>query len=122
MDEAEHCDRMALIYQGKMIAIGSSGELKHDFAGNTLLEVIAHPILDALTALEAAPEVQDAALFGANLHVVLGEGISGSERVGEILASKGIAVEKIEAITPSLEDVFVSLIEKADREAGGRTE
>jgi ABC-2 type transport system ATP-binding protein len=120
MDEAEHCDRMALIYRGKMIAIGSSRELKRDFAGNTLLEVSAHPILEALTTLESIPEVQDAALFGTNLHVVLGESQGAVELVRKSLETAGIRVDRVEAITPSLEDVFVSLIEKADREAGGQ--
>ncbi len=119
MDEAEHCDRMALIYRGQMIAMGSSRQLKDDFAGNTLLEVSAHPILDALTALESSPEVQDAALFGSNLHVALKEAENGEERVRGLLEAKKIAVDCVESITPSLEDVFVSLIEKADREAGG---
>ncbi|MEN6415225.1 MAG: ABC transporter ATP-binding protein [Armatimonadota bacterium] len=115
MDEAEHCDRMALIYRGRMIAMGSSSQLKSDFAGNTLVEISAQPVMDAMSALERAENVLDFALFGTNIHATL-------TNDGEIdplrahLERAGVDVERIERITPSLEDVFVSLIEKADQE------
>lgn len=115
MDEAEHCDRMALIYKGKMIAMGSSSSLKADFAGNTLVELSAHPVMNAMAALERAENVSDFALFGTNIHATL----SNDNEITPLrlfLESSGVQVERIEKITPSLEDVFVSLIEKADRE------
>lgn len=115
MDEAEHCDRMALIYRGRMIAIGSSRELKADFAGNTLVELSAQPVMKAMAALEQAECVFDFALFGTDIHATL----KGEDSIGPLrshIEEAGVEVERLEVITPSLEDVFVSLIEKADRE------
>lgn len=115
MDEAEHCDRLALMYRGRIVAKGSPTQLKEDFGGNVLFEVTATPVLDALIALEHAPGVQDAALFGTDFHVVVGADGDRSA-IEEYLKSRDIQVSKIERVTPTLEDVFVSLIEKADRE------
>lgn len=115
MDEAEHCDRLALMYRGRIVAKGSPTQLKQDFGGNVLFEVTATPVLDALIALEHAPGVQDAALFGTDFHVVVGSEDARSA-IEEYLGSRDIQVHKIERVTPTLEDVFVSLIERADRE------
>jgi len=119
MDEAEHCDRMALIYRGRIIALGSSRELKADFAGNVLLKVQASPLLAALEACESCPDVLDAALFGAALHVVTPGRSDAAQRVRDCLAGAGVETHSVEEIEPSLEDVFVSLIERADREVAG---
>lgn len=116
MDEAEHCDRLALIYRGQRIAMGAPRELKQDFAGNTLLEVSASPILKALMVIEEAPGVRDAALFGTSIHVVTDGGLDQSEALAGYLRGKGLALDHVVAVEPSLEDVFVSLVEKADCE------
>lgn len=115
MDEAEHCDRMALIYRGRMIAMGSSSELKSDFAGNTLVKLSSRPVMDAMAVLEKADSVLDFALFGADIHATL-TGDSAIDPLRSLLENSNVQVERIEKITPSLEDVFVSLIEKADLE------
>jgi ABC-2 type transport system ATP-binding protein len=119
MDEAEHCDRLALIYRGRMIALGTAVDLKRDFAGNTLLEIAAHPLVEALDALQDVPGVHDAALYGDRLHVVVDDPADAEGRVSARLRDHGMSVEGISRITPTLEDVFVSLIERADRDAGG---
>lgn len=116
MDEAEHCDRLALIYRGKRIAMGTPKELKHDFGGNLLLEVSASPVLDALIATEKAPGVRDAALFGTSIHVVTDGGAEQPDLLASFLRGRGINVNYVIAVNPSLDDVFVSLVEKADRE------
>lgn len=118
MDEAEHCDNLALMYKGRIVAMGAPVQLKEDFGGNTLLQITATPVLDALLALERAPGVLDAALFGTDLHAVLGPGEDTLQVIREYLVSQEIEVWSMIEVTPSLEDVFVSLIEKADREAG----
>jgi ABC-2 type transport system ATP-binding protein len=118
MDEAEHCDRMALIYRGSVIAMGSSSELKADFAGNVLVELSARPVMTAMTDLESAAFVLDFALFGTDIHAT----VTDESSIGAIrshLQDVGVTVERLERITPSLEDAFVSLIEKADRESDG---
>jgi ABC-2 type transport system ATP-binding protein len=118
MDEAEHCDRLALIYRGKLTAIGSSAELKRHYATGTLFEVAAEPVMKALDALRADARVRDVAVFGRDLHVVMPAATDAAEYVRQTLAAAGVAVSHVEAIIPSLEDVFVALVEEADRTAG----
>ncbi len=114
MDEAEHCQRLALIYKGKMVALGTPRELKLDFAGNSLADISVKPILKALELLIDHDLVIDAALFGTDLHVVVAEQAHG-EPLMQMLADNGCEVSHLEWITPSLEDVFVGLIEREDR-------
>ena len=118
MDEAEHCDRLGLIYRGKLTAIGTSAQLKAAYATGTLLEVAAEPVMQAMEALRAEPAVRDVAVFGRNLHVVMPQRPDAAEQVRRALARAGATVTSVEAIVPSLEDVFVALVEQADREAG----
>ncbi len=118
MDEAEHCDRLALIYGGRLVDVGSPKELKERFAAGVLLEVRAEPLMDALDLLAREPSVREAAIFGAGLHVVAADAAA-AEGVRRALEKGGLAVGRVEPILPSLEDVFVALVEKADREAAG---
>ncbi|MCC6443025.1 MAG: ABC transporter ATP-binding protein [Armatimonadetes bacterium] len=119
MDEAEHCDRLALIYRGRLIALGSSARLKADYASGLLLEVAAEPVMEAMDALLAATGVRDVAVFGKNLHVVIPEESGAENRIRRILESARISISRVEPIVPSLEDVFVALVEEADRRAEG---
>jgi ABC-2 type transport system ATP-binding protein len=116
MDEAEHCDRIAMIYRGRRIALGSPGELKANAFRGALLEVHASPLMDALDRLAEEPAMRDAAIFGAALHVTADDP-SAAETIRETLKRGGVAVERIEPIPPTLEDVFVALVEQTDREA-----
>lgn len=118
MDEAEHCDRLAMIYRGKLIAIGSSSELKRAYSTGILLEVSAEPVMQALEVLQADSGVTDVAVFGKNLHVVMPSRPDAVEYARTVLTAAGLSVEGVEPIVPSLEDVFVALVEKADRAAG----
>lgn len=114
MDEAEHCHRIALIYKGKMVALGTPRELKQDFAGNYLANVSVKPILKALQLLQDHELVVDAALFGTDLHVVVTD-VTHGMILKKMLEDNGCEVGETEWITPSLEDVFVGLIEREDR-------
>lgn len=118
MDEAEHCDRLAMIYAGKMIALGTPAELKEDALKGVLLEVACDPVMPALDALEQEPAVLDVAVFGATLHVVVADAERDTPAIEGRLSEAGVTVRKIEAIQPALEDVFVALIEQADEEKG----
>jgi len=115
MDEAEHCDRLGMIYGGKLIALDSPHQLKERYTAGTLLEVQAEPLMTALELLQAEREVKDVAVFGKALHVLI-DSSAAMEPVSRALERGGLAVNRIEPIIPSLEDVFVGLIEEADRE------
>jgi ABC-2 type transport system ATP-binding protein len=118
MDEAEHCDRLGLIYRGKLIALGSPRQLKERYVAGALLEVHAQPAMAALDLLARAPAAKEVAIFGAAIHVVA-DSEAAIQPIRRALELGGVTVGRIETIAPSLEDVFVALIEQADQAAGG---
>jgi ABC-2 type transport system ATP-binding protein len=114
LDEAERCDRIALMHAGRLVALGTVAELKEVFAGRALLEVSCPRYLEALASLEHAPWVLEAAVFGTRLHVVVRDAGEGRQRIAEELEREGNVPCQIERIVPSLEDVFIHLIESAE--------
>lgn len=120
MDEAEYCDRLGLIYRGALIASGTPGTLKSEWMAEAVLEIRCERPQEALLALEHLPELQEVALFGSGLHAVAPDPAAAEAAVRRSLEAGGFALRRIEAIVPSLEDVFVSLIEARDRAAGAQ--
>jgi len=116
MEEAEYCDRLSLIYRGELIAGGSPDELKTQYMKEEVLDVACECPYDVIDEIEQLPSVKEAALFGRGLHVVATDGDAATREVRELLARRGRKVMLIERIVPSLEDVFVSLIEARDRQ------
>jgi ABC-2 type transport system ATP-binding protein len=117
MDEAEYCHRLALMYRGKVIALGTPAELKAGMTAHSLLSLDSSDPLDTMRALEGLTGVHDVAVFGGGLHVTVDDLDATSARVRERLAAHGIEVRKLEEIAPSMEDVFVALIEREERKA-----
>jgi ABC-2 type transport system ATP-binding protein len=117
MDEAEYCHRIALMYRGKVIALGTPSELKHGLDSHFLLNLNAADPLETMRSLENLPGVLDVAIFGRGLHVMVDELDATTARIRQALAAKNIAIESLERITPSMEDVFVALIEAEERKA-----
>ncbi|MFZ5832697.1 MAG: ATP-binding cassette domain-containing protein [Planctomycetota bacterium] len=115
MDEAEYCDRLALIYRGELIALGTPESLKRESMQEDVLEVLCEGAESMLELIEELPSVKEAALFGRGLHVVAVDSDGAIAEIRRLLDQEGRALERIEVITPSLEDVFVSLIEARDR-------
>lgn len=113
MDEAEYCHRLALMYRGKVIALGTPEELKQGLAGRTLMQVESGDPLETMRALEAMPGVEDVAVFGSGLHVTL----ASSGIADDIRRGLGDRLRSLEPIQPSMEDVFVALIEAEERKA-----
>jgi ABC-2 type transport system ATP-binding protein len=117
MDEAEYCHRLALMYRGKVIALGTPAELKAGLTEHSLLNLDSSDPLDTMRALEGLEGVRDVAVFGGGLHVTVDDVEATSARVRERLGAQGIEVRKLERIEPSMEDVFVALIESEERKA-----
>jgi ABC-2 type transport system ATP-binding protein len=109
MEEAEYCNRLALIFRGKIVALGTPSELKRDSMKGELLLVECAPLGAAVEALQSAPGVMDAAVFGNALHLVVENAAQAMPLLEKFLADRKIAVSRMEKIRPSLEDVFVSL-------------
>jgi ABC-2 type transport system ATP-binding protein len=121
MDEAEHCDRLAFIYDGRIIARGSPEEIKRDLMPGVVLEIRTDRFLDALGVAQTHPQIREAALYGSAIHATVEHaGVAGI--VAEDLRTRGFAVESVEPIPPSLEDVFVALVEARDAEKTKRAE
>jgi ABC-2 type transport system ATP-binding protein len=111
LDEAERCDRIALLDQGRLVALGSVAELKNVFAGRAVLEVICPRFLEAQERLEKEDWVREVSLFGDRLHVVVDDAEDGRRRILALLEKDGNAPATAERIVPSLEDVFIHSIE-----------
>jgi ABC-2 type transport system ATP-binding protein len=109
MEEAEYCNRLALIFRGKMVALGTPTELKRGSMRGELLLVECNPLGKAVEALRSAPNVMDAAVYGNALHIVVEDAAREATQIREYLAGHGVAVQRVEPIRPTLEDVFVSL-------------
>ncbi len=110
MDEAEYCNRIALIDRGKLVAIGSPGELRRSGLGGTLYEIECTPLGAALEALHEIPGVLEAAIFGDRLHVVLEPTGPSVQALTERMSASGLHPGPPRQVLPSLEDVFVHLV------------
>ncbi|HEU4686363.1 MAG TPA: ABC transporter ATP-binding protein [Nitrospira sp.] len=117
MDEAEYCNRLVLIFQGRIVAAGSPTTLKQQAMRGELLLLECRPLGAALEVLPHLAGVRDAAVFGNALHVVVSEATTVVPTIRRALSERGVAVERIEPIRPNLEDVFVSL---TAAQGGGR--
>lgn len=109
MDEAEYCDRLALIYRGRIVAQGMPGELKQEFMTRDVLEIEASRLVEGMETLYR--HGIETAIFGSVLHATVEDAEEAIPRIKGLLEGAGIRVERIERIVPSLEDVFVALIE-----------
>jgi ABC-2 type transport system ATP-binding protein len=109
MEEAEYCNRLALIFRGKIVALGTPSELKQSAMKGELLLVECAPLGSALEILQSAPGVMDASVFGNALHLTMQDAEQSARQLKGYLADRGVTVSRIEEIRPSLEDVFVSL-------------
>jgi len=115
MDEAEYCDRLGLIHRGELIAVGSPHQLKTELMREEILEVVCERPQEAMEAIAPLPGIKDVALFGKGLHVMAADAKVAMKAIRRRLDERGCQVTRVEKIMPSLEDVFVSLIEARDR-------
>jgi ABC-2 type transport system ATP-binding protein len=110
MDEAEHCDRLAFIYGGRIVAEGAPAEVKRRWVPGALLRIEAEPWVAALDVVRASPLVTEAALYGTAIHARVADPARAAPALGEALAAAGVRVVAIAPQAPTLEDVFVALV------------
>jgi ABC-2 type transport system ATP-binding protein len=113
LDEAERCHRVALIHAGRLAALGTTSEVKQVFRGRPIIEVRAARPVEVMRALDEFPEVEKTSLFGTAVHAVLRDGGPREAELRARLEAQGMAVESIEEVPPSLEDVFLDVVDKA---------
>jgi ABC-2 type transport system ATP-binding protein len=111
LEEADYCHRLALIFKGRIIAEGTPQELRRQHMKRDVLEVEVDRVVEGTEVLSAAGF--DSAIFGSTLHLVVDDAGQAGPGVRKALEASGITVHRLEKITPSLEDVFVTLIEVA---------
>ena len=109
MEEAEYCNRLALMNRGRLIALDTPTALRRRVVA-PIFEVRTDDAPRAVDALAGASGVLETAMFGRNLHVTVEEATVGAEVVRRTLAAAGREVRSLHAVEPSLEDVFVSLV------------
>jgi len=110
MDEAEHCQDLAFIHGGRIIAEGAPEEIKLDQMRGQVLEIDCTQPDVAIGVLRDFETFEEVALYGAQIHVVV-EGVEAYRpRIAQALAEAGIEVRAMDVIAPSLEDVFISSV------------
>jgi ABC-2 type transport system ATP-binding protein len=113
LDEAEHCQRIAIIQAGRLAAHGTVDELKGIFKSRPILEVRATDAVRAMQTLDAMPEVEKTSIFGTSVHAVLRSDAPGPDAMTSRLGAEGIAVLSCAIVPPSLEDVFLDVAERS---------
>jgi len=115
MDEAEYCHRVALMYRGRVIALGTPAELKSNLVGYHPMVLESSDLLGTLHAVESLPGVVDVAVFGPGLRVIVEDRESAVAGIRAELSQRGIAIHRIEDVHRTMEDVFVAMIEQEER-------
>jgi len=117
LEEAEYCNDIILINAGRIIAGGSPKELKENYIKTPILEVQCPNVIDAMTVIEQAPWALETSVFGTFLHVTVTDEIAARSDIARLLGESGISLNRIERISPSLEDVFIYLLDQEAKKA-----
>ena len=112
MDEAEFCDRLVLIFQGRLIAQGTPRELKGRVP-EEIMAVYPDRLGEALEVAQQLPQITEAAVFGAGLHLAAPRAEEAEQAVRAAFAAQHLTIKGLTRVEPTLEDAFISLIKKA---------
>lgn len=114
MGEAEQCNRLAFIYKGTLVAMGTPAEMKTKYMTDDIVEIEVENPEIAAEKLEKSSIVRDVALFGSNIHAVVNNAAAGILEIENFFKNENMSGYAVKKIEPSLEDVFVSLVENYD--------
>lgn len=126
LDEAEFCKRLILINAGKLIAAGSPKELKSEHIKNKVFQIDCSDIYSAIEILEKENFVESITIFGNSIHLTVRKEFTSVNDIQKeefkiikelLMKDKDLKIYRIYEITPSLEDVFLYLIEKNSSDA-----
>jgi ABC-2 type transport system ATP-binding protein len=118
MEEAEYCHRLALMNRGRLIALDRPQGLKQTIR-EPILEVVTPDAPRAVEVLQGAAGILEVTMFGRAVHAMVEDQIVGEREIPERLAAAGHAVESIQPIDPSLEDVFVAFVHRSGGTVAG---
>lgn len=116
VDETDNCNRIAMIYKGTIIAMGTPTELKKTSMKAHVLEISISNSQEWMEKISALPAIKEAALFGNTIHAVVGDVKTAVSNIRQFFKRENIRDYDVRRIQPTLEDVFVSLIENYDEE------
>jgi ABC-2 type transport system ATP-binding protein len=109
LDEAERCTRVALMDSGKAMVVSTPGEIKQRMPGQ-VIEFVCHPVRMAFQALKGSREVMEVQAFGDRLNVVVTDARRDTPAVEGLLRAAGVSITGARKISPTLENVFISLL------------
>ncbi len=115
MDEAELCQRVGFLSQGRLVALDTPGQLKETQMHGQVLEISTPDPDRAMRVLKQAQAsgslpFDEVALYGAQIHAVVPDAETFKQPIAALLADEGVTVQGIEWIAPTLEDVFISAV------------
>jgi ABC-2 type transport system ATP-binding protein len=119
LDEAERCNRVGLMHRGRLLALDAPDRVKGLLAGD-LVEMAVADAWRARHVLAAVPEVRGVTVFGNRLHVAMGEMARDLPAVLQALTAGGLQPREPRRVVPSLEDVFISMVERGEGRAHER--
>lgn len=111
MDEAEHCNSIGFLYYGNILSLDTPNNMKEKVIDGDIIEVKASNTLKSIEILKNIKNVKSASVYGAGIHVLADSNIDIKE-LKNILTANNVLVTSIKKVKPSLEDVFVFLVEK----------
>jgi ABC-2 type transport system ATP-binding protein len=117
MDEAELCDRLALISYGRLVSVGSPTELKRKAIGGERVELVTADLPRTDAILKDSELVREINASDGGIQLIVDEAASAIPRLTSLLRERGVEVLQVRQLQPSLEDVFIRLVQ----EAGERT-
>jgi ABC-2 type transport system ATP-binding protein len=118
MDEAEHCQSLAFIHLGRIVARGTPQEIKETIMKGQVMEIDCSDPDLALSTLRDSSLFDEVALYGALIHVVGADLETHKSTIERLLRDKKVEITSMDIIAPSLEDVFISSIKEEDRRVG----
>jgi ABC-2 type transport system ATP-binding protein len=110
LDEAEYCNRIGLMVDGRLVALDTPAGLKRTWVPEEMLVVRGRGLREAAAALAGRPGMKNVIPFGAGLHLRIEPGSLAPTEAARLLAAAGAAEVTVEATEPSLEDVFLAVV------------
>ena len=112
LDEAEYCRRIGLMADGRLVALDTPAALKRTWVPEHVLVARGRELAGAMGALRGRPGVRAVAPFGAGFHVRVDPGRLGEREVAEALVAAGASEVRVERTEPTLEDVFLAVVDR----------
>lgn len=109
LDEAERCTRVALMNRGQAMLVDTPTRLKNAMRGE-VVEIVCSPVREAFRVVKAIPVAREVQAFGDRLNVILDDAGHETRTLEAALRTAGVEIRGIRTISPSLENVFISLL------------